>query len=371
MLSTSEFRGAATRSGPQHQSPSARMKFDAAWDVIFRCGCMLSGVQTGPVKKVWLDRIISAFWITLLISSFYMIPVETYRRLFTAKEAPSLCEIIQAAHLIVYTATPLHTVFRLKLNEDKLKPLLREQGHRFSDVAVPCLCTVCTLAWYFHNIYRKSWTWIHVTLWRSVFKLSSVTFFLIYSDSISSVTEDQKDIPDSLQKSVASFDELSMKKWKNRARIASTNSLFSEILCIHYVQCLLLTFTLLGKAAGYNAYSAHWTFLLASLVSTSIQLFVLAQKCSSFYQICADTDQNLLMQIRGSNFSKSCHSELSAVLRFHDVWDVFKLGCFSHSVGNLLSFLATGLTCAAVALQFDFKVVRALASTASSEAAVL
>ena len=344
-----------------------RMSSSVVWDLLFQGGCLLVGIQTASVKKLWLDRLVISLWIVLLAFSFYIVPERIYNSILQKAGTSSLCERIFFAHLAIHCTTAFYTAFRVRFDEDVLKPLLRKRGRRCGDVAVFIICTAASLTW---NLYAfpAGILSLCVRFWKVLLRFSSMSFFVIYADVVSVVVNEQREILQSLRESSPCVDKLVAKKWEIRDRISTINSMFAGILFSFYLQSFSIAILFIGKLVIYDTALASSVVDLALLLSLLTQLISLARRCSTLYRLYSDTERALLLRARGGGLCNTCHDELFATLRFHGQWDLFKLGCFSHTAENFAKFLATSLTCVTIALQFDYKVLKALATLVNGNA---
>lgn len=330
------------------------------WDTIFRCACLYFGIQTSPVKRRGLNYCILSCWIATLLYAAYLVPFGSYE-LFTQEREPiSLCKAIIYGYHSILATTSFYTVFWVSFNTKDLAPILRGNGRGLRDVFIPVTVAIAEMAWPFYGLLtRPSETFPRLPI-NIATKLTPAAFFLVYTDLVAGVLNDQREILESSALLDVDCNALSAKKWKVRERIRVTNSAFAQILLMSYLQSFVTVIVLLGSTIAVGLpMSALISFLLL-LISVLVQMFSLAKQCSGFYMMCLETDQRLLREVWSTEICSACHSELRAVLRFHDDWDTFKLGCFCHSLQNFVKFLGTGLTCVAIALQFDFGVIRAL-----------
>lgn len=195
--------------------------------------------------------------------------------------------------------------------------------------------------------------------------MSFFAFLSIYKDITSGLINDQRDIVESLRVGRANCLDSIAKKWTIRKRIRDTNLIFSGVLTIMYLLDFIAAIYILNAAILRRASWGEKAFLLLILCLRPAQNFGLARQCSELRSWCLEADRLLLVQLQDKRMCEKCHRDTSAVFRFHDEWDVLKIGYFSHSAENFVKFLATALTCSAIALQFDYKMLREL--TASSE----
>ena len=330
------------------------------WDSVFRCGCSFYGVSSASVGRTWWNRVSLAFWIVQLVLTLYICPRRILKSFAGAHEPESLCASIIAVHTAVYPAVGLYTVFWTRHNRENLQPLLARNGRRFGSVALPILSGMPELAFHVHKLL---WTPRSVcrVFWSTVLTQCSITFFLIYMDLIDTVTRDQRQLLYWVQRPALNYRVLVTMKWSIRDRIRRSNEMFAQIFLMNYLVNFFIAIYVLGRVILRDVELNTYLFLFTILLFSFVQLYASARRCSMFKTLCEDTDQALLKQFRSCDDGySSLHANLSAVFRFHDAWDEFKLGCFSHSVQNFLKFLMSGLTCIAIILQFDYNVIRTL-----------
>lgn len=334
-------------------------------NLIFSVGCLLLGVRSPSLKKHWVDRVFLFLWTILLIAALYSVPREAYEFFSATPRPEGLCLTLIEVYYVVLSLTAFFTVVWVRVNRENIEPMLRKRGRGLSDVLLPLTVAAMELAWPIYSAFHNSRETTYRMSLRMVLKLTPLVSFLILMDLIAVVTHDQREILRSLREFNLNFHALTAKKWRIREVIRVANSTFAQIFLVTYIQSFILVIFVLGNAISGVLSGTTGVLASALLLSIMVLMIVLAKKCSSFYALCIETDQLLLEGIRSSKLCRSCHADLSSVLRFNEAWDTFKLGCFTHSSENFLKFLATGLTCVAISLQFDIRVIRALNALSS------
>lgn len=278
----------------------------------------------------------------------------------------SLCEVLIRSFYVSSAVITLLMAFSVKINREMLEPMLRKNGRRLGDIGVPISCAFLHLAWLLYSELKHLAAFsVIAVLWSIVLNLSKTAFFLIYLDLTASLTGKQENLMESVRTISPNFDVLAAKKWEIRDRIRNMNSTFAQILPLIYLEGFLVVISFLGFAISRELPPVRLIFILITMLKDMALLFWMARECSKFHATCMQTDQLLLRGIRRKKMCRSCFSDLSAVLKFNECWDVLKSGCFTHSVENFMKYLATGLTCVAIALPIDFKVMRALNALSS------
>lgn len=331
------------------------------WDWVFRCACLLHGVRTSTARKCWQDLITLPFWILQIVAVGFVLPFYVFK-IVSGRLGPfSLCDVIILGFYVFTTLVMIATALSIRLRRQTLEPLLRVNGRRFGNVAPPLVCTLIELTGFVYFFpERPNASDMIVTLFNVVLRLTKMTFFLIYMDLSMSLTNGQTYILRTLQTSRPKLGALAAKEWELRDRVQIINSALRQILLTTYLESFLIVITLLGHLISQVISPPKLILTLIFLLDNVLLLLALAQECSSFYGVCVETDQLMLRDLRRAKMCRSCHSDISAILRFHEGWDTLKLGCFTHSVENFMKFLGTSLTCVAIALQFDFRVIRSL-----------
>lgn len=160
--------------------------------------------------------------------------------------------------------------------------------------------------------------------------------------------------------------ELIAQKERIRKDISILNELFAVPLVFIYCQIPTAAITLF-------IYFVTDTLLLESYVSFFSQVsfvifvFVMARRCNAVMSLLIEVEHRLLLKLnamssfgglRTSSMGHDCPQLQWQALRFDENWDSIHIGCFVHDQRTVVSFMASCVTCLAVVLQFDFKVVR-------------
>ena len=337
------------------------------WDLLFRSVCLICRIQMRFKERVWLDRVIVFFWGILMASFALVSPHVRSKEKEEQQESRSLREAIVVLSDIILPAAIIAVIVRVRCYRSNFGVLLRENGRSFKDVGLFVSCMALIGLWHFYDWIKLPRSRMFMSFYYTVMSLAVSALFCIYADIVARLIDDQRNIVASLTRS--EFNPLSLmeKKWEIRKRISQTNSIFAHILSLLYlvsfIRILYLVDQLVFRQISHLERLLHVTFILMS----PLQLFFLAQRCSAFKSHCMETDKLVLMRVPGGTLSTLCHTDFCSVMRYHDEWDVLRVSYYIHTAGNFITSLATGLTCAAIALQFDDKVIRDLSSMSAEK----
>lgn len=313
--------------------PSSKVDSKTGSDQIFFGAAFLLGLRLPCEKGPWSNRVIHALWATQVIATVLISP-----RVFairTRNKPISFCGLIIFGYFIVGSVTALFTFLSVRLKRDGLEPILRKTGRRLSDVVPLILGCALEIICFIYVEYGSQDVLFWVAIfWGVMMKLTRMTFLLIYKDLASTLTREQKGILESLRTIKLNTGALTATKWKIRDEIRVVNSVLGYILLMVYVESFLIVILFLGNVIVGHMVLPKLAFIMISMVQGLALLVLLARQCSNFYDVCLETDQLVLRELPGAKMCPSCHSHLSAVLRFNEAWDTLKLGCFVHSIEN-------------------------------------
>lgn len=191
-----------------------------------------------------------------------------------------------------------------------------------------------------------------------LYEISEVTFFMVYFHAAESVLRRQRDLVILCADPNSRLDLIRREKWEIRALTAKINSLFAVALSMHHLQLFISTIYFFATFVGGNTCMVDESLLLWSLTLFCIELFRCSQKSSSLARACSDAERNFSKRFLSDRNSLNCYRlEIVDTLSHRVQSDSFRIGCFSASVRGFSRFLLTVVTCAAVVLQFDYKVV--------------
>lgn len=201
-------------------------------------------------------------------------------------------------------------------------------------------------------------------------------FLILVYVEVLSVLEDQcKFLLSSSKGNHSKPNNLVLQKWMIRDAITTLNRIFAFPLVLAYAQFVMGTIILINQFIAGKVLTLLW-FYASSLLCFLAITYLMVCKCTRISDLLVEVERQVLRQLgsyhslNGMPFSitKSPHTYSSyqwKILCFDEKWDSIRIGCFVHGEQTFASFLATCLTCVAVIMQFDFKVISAVNKLAS------
>ena len=349
------------------QQPSEAVRFSARLSsVVFRFVCSCHGLDLGfpRIRVVGI-----AFW--LVVSASYPFTVLLYFRHQThlTQDEVSLSDVMAAVGGIVYIVSTLASVNAFIVKHKKVERLLRSDPTAPEDVFVSMLCSAPFFVTCIGVISRAKDVVLLIGYMNYVsFDFSKIAFFIIYANVSSSLLARLGRLNKVIQRAGMRRDYLTREKLSIREDIMTVNSIFARYLSLHYVQLFVDVVFDFAAVMGDLLRNYEKAFLLASLCTRMIMLHQAARKGSLIISQCLDTEFQLwALGIDRPDVHKSATLwETMRVFRFREEWDTLKVACFTSSSANFFRYLSTVVTCVAVVMQFDFKVLRTMTNLTKS-----
>lgn len=336
-------------------------------DYIFRVACLFHGLQTGYKPRIWLTRFLWMTWLVILISFLGTLPLNYQLETAVFEGHMSLSELTTSGHELLQCATVLCTVLLVLWEHDNIEPLLQKHERPPQKIVFPLVSILPSLLELgFRAKLLNQWFEVYTRI-RSLFtNFTMGIFFMIYVDMMSNFVKNQERILRNIATGRPNTKSVAAEKWKIRHQIKTVNSVFAMSLSAHYLLVFMTVVSSFAQIIRHKPDLEDAIFMICALLVNLLQLLVLAHESSVLKRQSIDIECFLLRQIKAEDTSRnSLYTDLLAVLRFREEWDVLQVGCFTHDVANFLKFLATVITCVAVVLQFDYKVVRKITTLSS------
>lgn len=332
-----------------------------ATDRVFDVLCAVNGLQVCGSQSKWQNYILKLVW--LCVSTLYCTAIVKNRleEFLAAKQKLNLTWIVGRINEFYFVLTSLHATFIFVTRRESIVSLLKTGNRRVRDVVLPWVTMLPYIVMVIvfgtaENLIRR------VALVHAL--IMTAGFNLVYTDILENNRALLRDVSRCVER--LELSSVARKKWHVREQIQKTNDSLAWLLSGYYVQILVgivLSFTdTLAETKSYDA--GYMSF--GALLSFMFQIFLLAYGSSACASLCQKTEGSFSKLIDISDAAcEKCQGKYLRVLKFREEWDSLKVGCFSQNVPNFLSFLITCITCVAVLLQFDFKVMGILSRLAS------
>lgn len=322
------------------------------YDTMFRIVCMWHGVSTGH-HCTWAKRMYRAV-VALRTIVLICLLLASFRKKSDSGAEMSIALFFSESAIFMLEASGIFLPLFIVAQRKHLRSLFRRNGRCFHDVLIPPLCSVTYLVSRFDI---PQWGSDLISDGEKVLLLHAqsclVGIFIMYNDVIGNLKRRNQEILRAIRSGKHSLNTIAA-KWEIRDAIAKANSLFARIIAAYYIQffaCVIYTVAMMTQNEPQRV-DKSWLFINTAFVGA--QLFDVARRSSILTPLSLQIEFELVKRIQPHPPAEM------AILRFREEWDVLQVSVFAHSAANFLRFLGSTITCAAIILQFDYKVVRTL-----------
>lgn len=333
-------------------------------DLLFRTLCQSRGLQTGNRKKPWLRKVVASIWILIhLLGSVIFSKSATDR--IRGFDFESFSYFTKIASVTLFMCTELFSAIRFFSMSDQIQALLQESRRRPQDFLVNLTCFALLSLKYVHLTFYDAET-LPLKAYFRLAEFSRWCFFMIYNDVIINFQNIQKDILDHAENIAMNDEEILRKKWNLRKSIQGVNGMFSWFLAVYHLQIFMS-----AVRAAINFLDPAYTHLdraiiIVGKIAIIFQLFDFARKSSRLKRSCVEIEQSFSAAIQEGALDRNDLGKMLLVMRLHEDLDTLRNGCYALETEKFMSFLTTSAMCTAVVLQFDFRIVRAIANLGES-----
>ena len=352
-------------------TPNVAPKEKTRADRLFQVLCLIVGLQVHGKQKKWQNRLSKVAWFGVSILCVSPVLQEAFHVLVVQSGPVSLTVVIANLNYCLFTFANVFATFVFVSKREIVVPLLQKNGRKLEDVLCPLLRMAPNLI--SPAVCQSSGTENSEDLYARVslaFGVAITTgFLLIVADVLIELSKLHQDLLSSIEViGKGRPGSLVRKKWHLREQLQQSNDLFAWILSIFYFQVVLSAVLTLSLSLGESPQFDSYLLGLSALIGLTSQIWSLASKSSACLRMC-DEAENLFSKFVDTNntICRRCQVKHFRLLRYRDEWDAVKVACFTQSVPNFLRYMVTCITCVAVVLQFDFKVVGTLSELASKE----
>lgn len=329
-------------------------------DTVIRILCAING-QFFALSKSKRLKVISLVMLfsALLVDAFFLHEF-LKRNIFLKTEPLSFSQLIVVLNVISFSIVCLHWRLIFILRNDDFGFVLQNRGRRLRDMAFTLFCVSSIQVLHIEQCFgAEDWSNGFIEFCFLYFDFTVMSFFLLFDDAINNILKVHAQLGISTGAAVSSEAiRIILLKCKIRKLVKKANKLFALPLATFYCQIVmtvLFIFSSVDEGKDTTGDVTIFSMLQACFIFT---LFHTARKASIVAARSVELESLVITQITGG--SQVEYANLLSVIRFREEWDVLRVACFPLSVANLLRFLAFCITCVAVILQFDFKIVRAL-----------
>lgn len=364
-----EFCALRQRSN-HHETAESQPQGRTLVDHVLNVVCLLTGFQVHGKEKPWQGFLRKFVWLCVSVVYLWLSFERSLKTVANSSGPASLIAVTLHLNECLYALTTVYVTFVFIDRRECVATLMQKNGRRLRDFFIP-LSSV--MPFYILEIFFTGDSCVQCVLFRasSVYAMTIMSrFFLIYTDILENFRRLHQDILNIVQglgvPGNRRSGSLVEKKWRLRELLQKTNSLFAWILAAYYIQMVLTTVVGLSSIFGTVSRFNSGALLLLGLALLVLQFCVLAMKSSTCIRLNQEAENVISKKSDScSSICSRCQEKHLRLLRYREEWDSLKVACFTHGVPNLLSYAVTCVTCVAVLLQFDFRVVESLSKLAT------
>lgn len=285
----------------------------------------------------------------------------------TLTQVSSLAKVTRSVNDCISLATIVYTLWLIMLKRPKILDLLKRSNQTwithvvFTLIGIPFvavnikLCMDGYFAGNSHQIIRNI----------CIIGMHHLRTFLlmVYLEITSSLKEHCRLLHSASMKPLVKMETLVIEKWAIRDEIHMCNSLFAMPLSLLYVQIFLRIIVSLNYLFTGTLHIEPFVYIVGQAFYLT-EVFIVAQRSSELTAYIYNVERNVFQKSRKILLGAICLTPSDdlplqcEVLCFNEKWDSLRVGFYVHSQGTFVAFLVTSVTCIAVVLQFDFKIVQ-------------
>lgn len=349
------------------QSPSCP-KRKSLVDWLFESLCSINGLQFSDKPGRWRNGLFLFIWCCVSTFRTWFAISKVYVVFLVNKEVIGLAKIMMVFGGCALTLTTTYNSFVFVRKGESMRKLLRSEGRSLRDFLLPTIFVILNNAsplWVLGSSNYYEGTVAVIYMLCDTITMSG--FFCVYTDILESIFQRHENILLSVQSLPKQAESsIVVKKWQARRIIRETNALFAVILSMYYIQAPLIFVIGLAQTMEQTSKLGDSCMILLVLCSFVGLLWLGAIRCSAIASACCGTEHVFAEAIDScDSICRRCQKQHLRVLAYREDWDSLKMAFFSQNAPNLVGYLVTCMTCVAVVLQFDIKVVRNMANWSS------
>lgn len=337
---------------------------------IFSLLCLLVGLNLEDTSSPRASRLYIIIYCFICLASVYPVMILLQRDVTLGMSSATL------ALLIHVLASYLGMFFILKITSfnrlDLLGLLEGVTGQHWSRILAYLILNIPTLVLYTFFIAKKYTMSRYAEALGTSFLTYTVIvrliFHVIFFEAAFIIEMRCKSLLEALNSEKMALNDLMKKKWLTRKAIADFNRIFAIPLAVMYSQvtsgCVVMVSSVVMVASVPVTLAC-----VSSEVCLLITAYIVANRGSRLMTLLADIERCFLHRLNRADLQDRlaehmhkqkwcCASIQMKVIGFDEKWDSLKVGCFVLSQRTFISYLATSVTCVAVGMQFDYKIVR-------------
>lgn len=335
-------------------------------NVVFRFACACHGLKTG-FPKVRISGLI--VWFIVAATSPFTVSLYFLHMTFLSEDQPGLSDVTGAIGAFNFMLSEFAAMFAFIFKHETVERLLQIDVRNGGDVLFPMICSIPFFITCASIINRMDNDAVMIGYANYVgFELSMTVFFMVHSNVSESILAQLKELHELTRKADVSWNHLLLEKLRIREQMALANSIFARPLAFYHIQVFIAVVFDFASIMGHTMHIHEKSLLMASLFAYLIVLAYAARKGSTILSQCVETEFQIwkLVVSRADLRQTGRQSEVIGIFRFREEWDTLQVASLTLTSRNFLVFLSTVVTCVAVVLQFDYKVVRTITGLAQS-----
>lgn len=326
-------------------------------DSIVRFAYAVLGLHTGLKKRRFLQNVSFAAWFIIHVSGISIL-LKWWHGMMLGAETRSFSIYTLFLGDCVTIGCTVSFYISLIRHHEELKNFIRRNGRRPGELLRQlAYATPVTILSFWGAFLSKTAEDALKEVYYISIRFSHIAFFLVSSDIVRNLMEGHDDLMALTAKTELNHERIRFSKWELRDRIERLNQLFSWLWGMHHAEIFNMSvFSVYEVIDGHSGIFDKAILLLAHLFLMH-RLFDLARGSSSLKERCLDIEARILsVDLRNEIGGNT----LLRVMAFREECDILRSGPFPLEKRKFINFLATSVTCIAVILQFDIRVLEDL-----------
>lgn len=330
---------------------------------IFRFLCSFHGLEAGfPCIRIFG----LVFWVIGAATFPFTQSLYVLHATVLTTENKALSDLLVLFGGLNFMLTTFASMFTFIINHRVVENLIQTDLRNSRDVVMPILICIPFILTCVSILCRADDVMTRVAFANYLcFEISSMIFFMIYFNATGHIVVQLGKLRETVQRRRSSSSFVMRQKLRIREDIRVINSTFARSLALPHLQFFIGTTSTFVLDPYFSMFEK--ALLIGTFLSGTMMIIRVAQIGSQIISQCLDTEFHLWsLRMNPENTQNRLEqSEMMEFLRFREEWDTLRVAWFTLNLGGLLQYVLSIITCVAVVLQFDYKVVRSITALAS------
>ena len=329
-------------------------------DLVFNLLIAIHGLESSSTPNKWMRRTSFVLWLTALMFFPLSGPLYVYREILSKIEPRlSLSQITSTLSGFTFSAFTSYSAFVLRWKHAEIESLLRKNGRGMSSVISFLVLLVPEMLLDYLLAPHDGGLVVCISSYTFFLQhLAMATTLMIYNDLTGDLLEKLDEFRIAMSDPARGERTLIRERWMIRDRIRAVNSVCALPLSLFYPQLFLSTVYISGGLILLDLGFRVISLQTASFICFTSQILFLAYKASKVEAQSEEIEREYLQRVSNDASFEFIDTAVVRTFQLHKDWDCLQIACFPHNLALFWRYISVMLTCVAVVLQFDFKVVR-------------